>query len=46
MKTSERLARPPTLLFAGMAALSLTVVVAKPPPSLPPCGELPPGLPG
>ena len=31
MKTSERLARPPTLLFAGMAALSLTVAVARPP---------------
>jgi hypothetical protein len=31
MKTSERLARPPTLFFAGAAALSLTVAVARPP---------------
>jgi hypothetical protein len=31
MKTSERLARPPTFLFAGAAALSLTVAVARPP---------------
>ena len=34
MKTSERFARPPTLLIAGMAALSLTVAVAKPPLAL------------
>jgi len=31
METSERFARPPTLLFAGVAALSLTVVAARPP---------------
>jgi hypothetical protein len=30
MKTSERFARPPTILIAGVAALSLTVGVAKP----------------
>ena len=34
MKTSERFARPPTLLFAGVAALSLTVAVARPPLAL------------
>ena len=34
MKTSESFARPPTLLFAGVAALSLTVAVARPPQAL------------
>jgi hypothetical protein len=34
MKTSERFARPPTFLIAAVAALSLTVAVAKPPVSL------------
>ncbi len=31
MKTSEKFARPPTLLFAGVAALTLAVAVARPP---------------
>jgi hypothetical protein len=34
MKTSERFARPHTLLFAGVAALSLTVAAARPPLAL------------
>jgi hypothetical protein len=54
MKTSARFALPPTLLIAGVAALSLTVAVARPPlafadrgddtavPTVPPNLQVPP----